>query len=675
MAHDHAARTASTEAADSTSSGAGHQGNAEAFVVRLLQQHGPYVGPLAEAIKKAGRAGDQDVALALQRHLGNSLAHDVIMKSTATTARHGGVDTHGAHGELARDTQESDAVNKTKGVSADVHGNAATVHAAGGKTTTDETGSHSTKGGVSAGREGDDNQVGADVARSTTTPDGTTSTHGVGGKAGLGPQGPSGSINHTRSKTTAHTNDAGTTTHTADASTTSLGVDKDGVTATAGRTASATTAGGGNASAGVTGSVQLGDTQGVAVGGSAGGTNANGLGAHVGFHFENSRTKHEQTKNGMTTLEIDTHVAAEVSAGVDIKHVGVHGSKSEGKDSHFVASVPEAKAKGLNLAKLDPSSPEALPIGASLRVDSAKFKGTSLGVTLEGLGASSAQTRSKGTSLLIEKLDGTHVRVTEGPTEAISQVTSFGVDFGVAGVALLGSTHLSQGTLHSAELDISVPEGVAAYGKLVGSGHIPPAEGAGVTKVTKIERLDESSQASIGGHIGPLSGALHGEKSEAHFITVTHADGSKEIDNAAGEGDKRSEYHERLDPKGKTTEEAFTLVLRNHDTVDQLLRVLPGAKLKPKAKEFRLELTHSELTALYQLAKRAAEVMHKLSKGMDNMDPLVRVLEGSSGATDFFSNFSRAANSFEQAYILEQISDLLDGKLDGKFAALPGHIA
>ncbi len=677
MTHDRADQSRSAQGQDGATTPAGPE-RADAYVVQLIREHGPYAGPLAAAIKATGRAHDPEVFAALHRVLGSSIAQDVIAKATATTSRHATANNKGAHAALERETHDGDTVHKTKGVGADLAGDAATVHAGASKTTTHDEGSHTKKGGVEVSRDRHDTGIAASAERSTTeTTGGVTNNRSTHGKIGLERGGPTGSIGHAKTSTSQATDaDGNVTSATSDSSTKSLAIDKDGATAAAGRTASTTTAGGHQVSAGANGSVHLGpESQGIAAGGNVGGKSATGYGGHLGFHFEASRTKHEKTKDGMTTLEIDTHVASEVSAGIDAKHVGIHGSKSEGKNSEFVASVPEAAAKGLDLARLDPSSPKALPVGASLRLDSAKFKGSSLGVTLEGLGVSSGQTKSKGTSLLIEKLDANHVRVTQGPTEALSRVTSLGVDFGVAGVALLGSVELKEATLHSAEFDISLPEGDAAYGKFVGGGHAPAAEGPGVSKLSKVERFDATSQASIGAHVGPIGGALHGEKSEAHLITTTHADGSKDVDNAAGRGDKRSEYHEHIDEHGKTTEEKFTLVLRNHDTVDQLLRVLPGVKLKPKAKEFRYELTRAELESLYQLAKRAGAAMHAWAKGLENMDPLIRMLESSSSPTEFFTNFSYNSNSYEQAFVLETISDNLDGKVDGKLTALPGHVA
>jgi hypothetical protein len=613
---------------------------------------------ITKAAKAHGEIGDKGPAgsASLSKKTETKAADGHVVATKATSA-HAAGSADGGSLEVSRanssdhNGQHRESSTAAKGA-IDKDGPSGSIDRSSSTTTTGEHGETSAKKSTSAKVSAKGGELHRSKSHSTTekTADGsvvdaTESTKHLT----VGPDGATGTLGKSKSKTTHHK-------------------------AKGSKPASSTTTAGG-----VTGSATINsDTQAVSVGGNLGRTSTGGNGFNVGVQFDASRTRHQETKDGFTTLEIDTHVSGALSGGANLKHVGVKGSVSKGHDTSFTATVPEAAAKGLDLSKLDPSRPDLLPPGASLRIDSSKFKGSSFGASIEAISVHSADKKSKGTSLLIEKIDDKTVRVVAGPTEVLSRVTSFGLDFGGAGIALLGGIQLNSATLHAAEYDLANAESSAAYGQFVSGGHAPTPQTKGAHNVTTVERLDVTKQAGMKAHIGSHSIGGMSKAGEDHWITTTNPDGSKDVTNSFTNREKTKEYDAHIDANGKTTSETLTWVFKNEDAVASLLQMIPGVKLKGKASEFRYELTRAQLGALYKQAQTAVVNMKAQAKketGNEHafdFNELAKLMAASPTPDDFFWNFtSFCPNAFAEARMLLTISDYLVGtNHDKKYSAL-----
>jgi hypothetical protein len=664
--------------------------NADAFVSQLFRECGFDSSRLADAIRRAGRSKDEAVFSSLRSVIGNAEAGAVMAKAAAKTA----LTAEGTHKKVAAGVASQGAFEHD-GQSVD-HGRAAGVELtkdeAAAKVSTDTattdaagvTAKHSLEGGVSYGADGPaataehGNTTSAKVASedgsSTTASQGTTTSAKVSAKGG--------SADHTWSRQT-ETKDAKGDPIGGSSRATTIGgeLGPEGAGGSATHTGSTTNATGTKTSASATGAVALGpDHQAISAGGGLGRETKDGTGFDVGFRFSASKTKHDDTitddhGHKFSRLEIDTQVEEKATAGVHNKRAGLDGGWSQGKEATFTATVPEKAAEGLDLAKLDPGHPDRLPVGASIRMDSAKFKASSLSGKIDGLTVGATDKHSKGSSVLVEKLDDHRVRVTAGPTEAIEQTSSFGVDFGVVGAAILGTCSVKDATLHSAIYDLATPDGPAGYRAFLG-GTAPKPGTKGALDVQTIERMDLDAQATASAHVGPVGGAIKGDKIESHWLKTTAADGSVHRKNRASEGDHELAYDEQTDAQGKRSSETYTLVLKadRHGDIKSWLSMIPGVKPNAKAKEFHYELTRPQLESLYQQACRAAATMKH--QGMAG-DSLVGLVEESKDAEDFLWRLHSSWDGADgEAKLLQTISDASAGTYgDDHGARLPGKLA
>ena len=481
---------------------------------------------------------------------------------------------------------------------------------------------------------------------------------------------------------------------TSSKSETSVGVSEDGVTvggkqtdkttttdADGNKTTSGTTAGGSVAVDPDKGTVSLtangGFTESV--------KNSKGVGLSFGIDGSSTVVAGQKTEDGVTTYTVSSDVSVTLNAGVDVKQAGLEYGRTDGIKASYEVSMPEQAAKTTDLASVNPFDPSTMPTGTVIRIDGSNYASNEFKATFRNVAAETKVTTEEGTSLLVEKTGADTVRVTAGPTEAISAYNGVGLDFEQVKVMLGNDTSLSGATLKTAEFDLSTPEGQAAYNDYVANGNMPTDNGPGVSEVKTIEKLDYSSQAKVDVKLGPLELGIDGAQNTGDSVVTTYPDGTAERTvNLQYSGNVPMTLTQTFDADGNEIIEdrEYAYTIKVDESNSQLINAAQTGDVDrahdgpvEPGDTITITYTHAEMAELQDLAGKALEA----TGGMDaDLRILTQDYDGNQVATfDFAIALARnlGGSDYGSAERLFNISSSADGNYaDGNYVQLPGTV-
>ncbi|MFF2620935.1 WXG100 family type VII secretion target [Oerskovia jenensis] len=217
------------------------------------------------------------------------------------------------------------------------------------------------------------------------------------------------------------------------------------------------------------------------------------LGASFSSGTSDVRTAGEITKDGWTTSTSTSDISVSRDGSISLNKVGAGAGETTGETASYSVRVPEgARTEGVT-----PFDPTSIPVGGSVVMESGDYTTSSLSGSFDKIAAESKITTDRGVSSTVERLDENSVRITSGPTGSHEEVldlraSTAGVSSGITGTSLLEGTRL-----RIADLDVSTPEGAAAYQRYLVSGELPDQPSPGISGVTSVERLDFQGRSTI----------------------------------------------------------------------------------------------------------------------------------------------------------------------------------
>jgi hypothetical protein len=170
------------------------------------------------------------------------------------------------------------------------------------------------------------------------------------------------------------------------------------------------------------------------------------------------------------------------------------------------------------------------------------------------------------------------------------------------------------------DIDISTPEGWAAYQEFLATGHLPEAGAPGTKDPTSAESLDYSDATRLEAKLGrfKLGGVL--ADSEGHVVETHRADGTVETVASARFNDVGVAVRESVSPSGRT-ERSYSLLIEGADgSLIDAYRIFSGQSLAASEDgNIRIDFTASDLRvirsqALDQLVEAARESQFDLSR-------------------------------------------------------------
>ncbi len=219
----------------------------------------------------------------------------------------------------------------------------------------------------------------------------------------------------------------------------------------------------------------------------------------------------------MTTFSVEAEVGMKAEVGVDTPLVEASVNATGGVRGSYQVTLPTAAAEGITspemaAEQLNPSLPQNLPVGATVTLNGEAFSSTGMEVTFKkvaemfDISAGMSVETANGMSISVTKLDDKTVRVTAGPTEAVSRTLEasiglFGLTAGVSDSARV------EGQLQTRQVDfdISTPQGQAAYNRFLATGELPkndPANGTSNAASVQIVTGEMSREVQLGISLG-----------------------------------------------------------------------------------------------------------------------------------------------------------------------------
>jgi hypothetical protein len=242
----------------------------------------------------------------------------------------------------------------------------------------------------------------------------------------------------------------------------------------------------------------------------------------IGVDAGSSVTTGHKSEDGFTTTTVKTDAHAGVTGGIEKNGTGVSGGFSGGLTSDYQVTAPD----GVDPTSVNPADPKTMPVGSSVTVNGGHYTQVDLNGSYHHLAIDSSAKDTNGMSTVVERTGENTVRVMAGPTEALENKFAGGVDFDAVKFMLSNTTTLEGKSLHTAEFDLSTPQGAEAYQHYLQTGEVPAAASTGVSGTTTVQSLDYNSASSVG-YDAPTGGDSFkiGENSGTKVLT-TFPDGS-----------------------------------------------------------------------------------------------------------------------------------------------------
>jgi len=558
------------------------------------------------------------------------------------------------------------------------------------------------EGGVSVGSNGVGADVKTEVRTETTTPEGRTSSQGSTITAGAS-IGADGVKISNGSKTETQTSASGENTQTVTGERkTDVKLSADSVSASSDntRTHQTTTQGGTQAAVKRSqgGSVTFGANdfnieKKASIGGSVKGKV---FSAEAQVELKAKIEGSNKTTDGTTTSSLAVTGSAKATIAAKAAKFGAGASLEVGQRVAAATSLPEVEAKGKDISplKVNPLDPSSMPKGASFTLDSTRFSNTGLEASFAVLKGQVNASREGGTSLRADKIDDNKVRLTAGPTSALTESGAAGLDFGVASALLGRSDKTSEAQLKTAEFDLTTPEGRAGYHDALLSGQFPTQNGTGVSGVATIKKFDVTSQAKLDGSIASFAFSAEGAKSAGNDVATVFPDGTmtrttqiqndnnvplvitRKYDAKHNELVDERRYSYKVDVKGETS----WLVS------SQFMKLAPSKQDPTQAKSATMTFTETEMQGVMDRAKKAAspqfganddarQLSHDYDGKFTDMTPqdfavsLARNRGGTQGAqggfVNHFVNISQSSQIIRDADGGIRLDDTLGDRLPG----------
>ena len=307
-----------------------------------------------------------------------------------------------------------------------------------------------------------------------------------------------------------------------------------------------------------------------------------------------------QTLSVTARLELQTTVSGEtpVASGSLTTFLG--------EASTYSVTVPPDEADAIENGDRpvpNPIDPRTIQAGESVELSQEFYAGHDIEASYRALQLELGYEEGTRVSAGVSRVSPSTVRVYVGDEDFVRNALSVGVGNDAAGVALAAGAELSDGKLHSVDIDISTNAGWQAYQSFLKSGRLPREGAAGTSDPTKSDVFEFTDSTSLEAHVGNLSiGGVLAE-SGATGVETTHADGSVDGTFTAHFNDAGVAVTTHSEPGGEPEPTRYSLLLENvsGDTID-LYEHVTGQPLAHNDGNVRFDFTPQDFTEIQEQA-------------------------------------------------------------------------
>jgi hypothetical protein len=384
-------------------------------------------------------------------------------------------------------------------------------------------------------------------------------------------------------------------------------------------------------------------------------------GAWVKAQVERERTACRLDQNGRAVVNLRVKGTLETGTTVGAGKGPVSGSQ----DGYVGASIGWDVATGEDTADRitaggelpTPVDPATIPRGTAITLNEDFFAGLADHGAYYALKADFDIKDGKRLSSSVLRLDDDHVRITVGDSDLVSASTFVGLGAEGFGIGLAGSHTEADGKARQIDLDISTPQGRAAYAAFVSDGRLPQPHGTAVTDRRDSEVYAYTGKQGVKVELGPLSLTTGGDETNIRSVRTLRPDGRFDVMTYGQENDVSLVSHTVEDAAGHFGAVDYTLRLQGLDGQHAgLIQRDIGAPVDTSAeRDVTLHYTSADLMRLHDLA--LAQVVYDAHRnGVDVTPAQAQELlqDGPLAGSDIAQGLARLSNPVDVMNYLDQ---------------------
>ncbi len=287
-----------------------------------------------------------------------------------------------------------------------------------------------------------------------------------------------------------------------------------------------------------------------------------------------------------------------------------------GTELSYEATITTAQAAALadgdGSVLPDIFAPYDMAPGTSLLIRGGAIEGSAFAAKYKVLYLEDTHTDFTGLGLGVTALDDGKVAIYSGPIEAIEQQTFLGIKIGIT-AGLSADRELAWHHFAYAELDLTTPEGEAAYRTFVTGGGIPTTAIGTAVRPATIQVMDWSAETGVGFGLGSWNARWELGSVDTSRTWTTYDDGTATYEYLGQFTGSAALLTTSVLPDGTPTAEGATLTIVVDDvdkhTIGGLTAIFTGSMLSEEEfddQALQLTLTDGDISELRSLAEAAA---------------------------------------------------------------------
>jgi hypothetical protein len=282
-----------------------------------------------------------------------------------------------------------------------------------------------------------------------------------------------------------------------------------------------------------------------------------------------------------------------------------------GAQKKYQLTVSPAAADQIAKGQREPPNPvdvRSIKDGESILLTEESYAGLNLKGSYHELQLEMGYDRGKRVSSGIKRIDPNTLRIYVGDEDFVRQALKLGVDVKGATIAIGNTKDLSNGRLHSVDIDIHSNAGWNAYQQFLKSGKLPGQGAAGTFNPTRASTVHYSDTTELSAKLGmfQIGGQLN--SSDGRLTQTRNADGSLDSVGTARIGNTEIAVSYKKDAAGHIVgEPTRSLILHDVDPSliqTQYVRMDERPPASP-GRDMRMDFSESDLRGLQQIALKS----------------------------------------------------------------------
>jgi hypothetical protein len=336
----------------------------------------------------------------------------------------------------------------------------------------------------------------------------------------------------------------------------------------------------------------------------------NGVSVQASGELKVERTPTTLDANGCPWQNLSIQTTLKLSANAEAKGAKAGGALAGylGQSTKFQLIVSPGSADAIaggHRPPPNPVDPSTIAAGESIQLSEDFYKGINAKGSYRALQVEMGYDTGTRISSGVKRINPTTVRVMVGDSEFVRQALKLGVGYKDVSLALGNTKDLSDGKLHSVDIDVSNQAGWDAYQGFLGSGKLPKNGTPGTVNPTRAQTIVYTDVTQLEAKLGGIKLGGQVNSSDGRLTETTNPDGTVDRVATARYGDVgiavTSSKDADGDPVGSATR---SLLLHDVDSsmVEGLYQLTGQKPPSSIGGDLRLDFTEPQLERLRQIA-------------------------------------------------------------------------